>query len=229
MTLGQSLIDVGNTWDRIALVTADVTESERIQISYAWELVEIETVLCNFKGQTHNNGIEKWSKTCTKFHAWEFTQYQRVIFMDSDLLVISSIDDVVSLYSDVDFLAAPESFPPDTFNSGFMVIKPSADGFEKLLELNERVGSVEGGDQSVLNDGLCPNWHYSESNSQCGRIPWIYNVPAELFEKLRAIKLPAVCEMVYGAKPGAAGKATLVLIDILNPKPVDLFGLDKVK
>lgn len=73
---------------------------------------------------------------------------------------------------------------------------------------------------------------YREQGAKAGEAgykPAKVGATAELFEKLRAIKLPAVCEMVYGAKPGAAGKATLVLIDILNPKPVDLFGLDKVK
>ena len=43
--------------------------------------------------------------------------------------------------------AAPETFPPDTFNAGFMVITPSEDTFQRLLRANERVGSAEGGDQ----------------------------------------------------------------------------------
>jgi hypothetical protein len=46
--------------------------------------------------------------------------------------------------------SAPETFPPDTFNAGFMVIAPSAKMFRKLLRVNEKVGSAEGGDQVRL-------------------------------------------------------------------------------
>ena len=42
---------------------------------------------------------------------------------------------------------APETFPPDTFNAGFMVLTPSQKMFKKLLRVNERVGSAESGDQ----------------------------------------------------------------------------------
>lgn len=46
----------------------------------------------------------------------------------------------------------------------------------------------------------------------------------ELLEKLRGMSLPAQCEMHYGSKPGAAGKATLILNDVTFVKSVDVFG-----
>ena len=38
------------------------------------------------------------------------------------MLVVGSIDDAIYGFSNASLVAAPETFPPDTFNSGFMVI-----------------------------------------------------------------------------------------------------------
>lgn len=75
---------------------------------------------------------------------------------------------------------------------------------------------------------LTPYREQGKTAGQSGYKPAKIGASQELSDKLRSIKLPALCEMVYGAKPGALGKATLVLLDVLNPRPVDLFGsLDK--
>jgi len=78
--------------------------------------------------------------------------------MDSDTLVVGPIDDALYTHSNASFVAAPETFPPDTFNSGVFVFTPSAPTFRQLLSLNDEIGSAEGGDQGVLNNGLCPGW-----------------------------------------------------------------------
>ena len=130
---------------------------------------------------TQLHSYHRWSQTCTKFVAWNLTQYKRVIFMDSDTLVVGPIDDVLYGYTNSTFAAAPETFPPDTFNSGFMVLTPSKAGYDELLRVNTEVGSAEGGDQGVFNNGLCPNWFLSKNNDKkCGKLPWIFNVGVQL-------------------------------------------------
>jgi len=112
-------------------------------------------------------GLARWQNTCTKFNAWNLSRFKRLVFLDSDTLVVGHIDEVVinqkKEYSSATFAAAPETFPPDTFNAGFMVITPSKAAFDNVNRLNEEVGSTEGGDQGVLNNGLCPDWHNSVS------------------------------------------------------------------
>ena len=126
--------------------------------------------------------------------------------MDSDMLVLNNIDALLinETYRDTlnlntypaSFAAAPEGFPPDTFNAGFMLFTPSDGIFNKLLQLNEEVGSTEGGDQGILNYGLCPRWFLGPASVpslpnpeginggeeddyyHCSRLPWIYNVEA---------------------------------------------------
>jgi glycogenin len=143
----------------------------------------------NLQGEKYQLGINRWSRTCTKFAAWSLTQFERVVFMDSDMLVVAPIDDALYEFTNASFAAAPECFPPDTFNSGFMVLNPSLDTLERLEQLNEDVGSAEGGDQGVFNNGLCPQWfRVGPDDKDCGRLPWIFNVEAAYFNVYKTLR-----------------------------------------
>jgi alpha-N-acetylglucosamine transferase len=50
-------------------------------------------------------GIARWKHTCTKFRTWELTQFKRVVFMDSDMLVVNPIDHALYSYSNASFAA----------------------------------------------------------------------------------------------------------------------------
>lgn len=158
IALGQSIIDVGSKLRRIVMVTPDVDEKVRSSMKHIWEVYEVQPISCNHKsnldpklfdlnGEKYKAGIQRWSATCTKFAAFSLTQFDRIIFMDSDMLVVSPIDDAIYGFSNASFLASPETFPPDNFNSGFLVLNPSKANFDKIMKLNKEVGSAEGGDQ----------------------------------------------------------------------------------
>ena len=49
--------------------------------------------------------------------------------------------------------------------------------------MNNKYGSLEGGDQGVLVRYLCPDWYtVNDDNKDCGRIPWKYNVESQLYQ-----------------------------------------------
>lgn len=54
-----------------------------------------------------------------------------------------------------------------------------------------------------------------------GQKPSKVSAVPEVLEGLRG-KLPAVCELEYGARPGAQGKATLTLVGVRVLRSVDL-------
>ena len=158
IALGQSLIDVGSKLRRIVMVTPDVEEKVRNSMNHIWEIREVQPIACNHKsnldpklfdlnGKKYKAGLQRWSATCTKFAAFSLVEFERVIFMDSDMLVVSPIDDAIYGFSNASFLASPETFPPDNFNSGFLVLNPGKANFDKIMKLNKEVGSAEGGDQ----------------------------------------------------------------------------------
>jgi alpha-N-acetylglucosamine transferase len=189
IALGQSLIDHHKNspvrFDRIAMVTPDVDDSARTSLSNKklWKVRQIAGHNCNAVNlQDPIFSLEKtltWKQTCSKFAAWLLTEYDRIIFMDADMIVLAPITDAFHAYSNASFLAAPDVFPPDTFNSGFIVLTPNTTTYEFLVQANLVQGSVDGGDQSILNQALCPHWYFSEeSDADCGKLPWVYNVNA---------------------------------------------------
>jgi len=214
------------------MVTANVPVDDRRQMErLGWQIHQVEPLPCRVKHnfdaakydlQASNvqAGLQRWKYTCTKFHAWNLVSYERILFMDSDTLAVGSLDDVVfGAYSNSSFQAAPDTFPPDNFNAGVMVIKPSAAAYAHLLQLNEQVGSVEGGDQGVLNNGLCPRWATVGPNDpHCGRLPWLVNVGAAHYTTYRALqegsgkRLPCVVHFDGDGKPW-----TVLLFEYLSP------------
>nr|CAD1838814.1 unnamed protein product [Ananas comosus var. bracteatus] len=89
-----------------------------------------------------------WSPPAgSKFRLWQLTDYDKVVFVDADLLVLRSVD----------FLfAAPEISATGNnaslFNSGVMVIEPSNCTFGLLMEHVHEITSYNGGDQGYLNE-----------------------------------------------------------------------------
>jgi lipopolysaccharide biosynthesis glycosyltransferase len=181
------------------MVTPDVGEDERALLSLHWDIEEVEPIPCYHKYQSRGQetsqfpeGLQqdmlRWKQTCTKFNAWKFLDYDRILFMDSDMIVLHPIDDAF-LYSNASLVAAPECFPPDTFNSGFMILSPSLKTFHSLVTAGHEKGSAEGGDQGILNNYFCPNWFFVNDNDpHCGRLPWTYNVEAQYYETYKSYR-----------------------------------------
>ncbi|KAG8462961.1 hypothetical protein KFE25_001734 [Diacronema lutheri] len=221
LALGASLHTVGSRLERVAMVTAEVGAPMRVVLGALWEVLEVEAIPCNHKmnesitpdrfdlsSETYKAGIAKWRHTCTKFAAFTLVQYDRLIFMDADTIVVGPIDDALYAFSNATLVAAPETFPPDTFNSGFLVLTPGVAELRALLEANSVVGSAEGGDQGVLNNGYCAHWFVAPPDDpRCGRLPWIFNVNAANYAPYKALRemqnqrAPAVIHFVTSNKP----------------------------
>eukprot|EP01041_Mallomonas_annulata_P010096 gene10096-21036_t len=211
VALAQSLIDIGCILPRVALVTPEVRKDVLHALAVFWHIEYVSPIECVTKPQyslkdtfeipydstdhevilktkvseSYIENIDRWKHSCTKLAAWNLTKYHRILFMDSDMLAVGPVHDALYKYSNATFLASPETYPPDTFNSGFMVISPSQKTFKRLLNLNTKEGSIDGGDQGLLNRVLCPDWCCANSSRQnsCGRLPFIYNVPAAKYSE----------------------------------------------
>ncbi|KAE8215115.1 hypothetical protein CF327_g1537 [Tilletia walkeri] len=86
----------------------------------------------------------------SKLHAWRLTQYEKVVFLDADTLVLQPLSHLFSM--DTSFAAAPDIGWPDAFNSGVLVLKPSLQTFSDIRSFAAEHGSWDGADQGLLND-----------------------------------------------------------------------------
>ena len=96
--------------------------------------------------------LDDFTYTYTKLHAFGYSEYDRVIFIDSDVIVVKSID---HLFKDVktDFAACAQTpYFEHVFNSGMMVFKPSKVLFEDLMAKKDVLSSIDGSDQGFLNE-----------------------------------------------------------------------------
>ncbi|KAJ1298486.1 hypothetical protein BS78_01G457300 [Paspalum vaginatum] len=89
----------------------------------------------------------------SKFRLWQLTEYARVVFVDADILVLRNLD---ALFRFPQLAAVGND--GSLFNSGIMVIEPSACTFRALLRGRRTIRSYNGGDQGFLNE-VFVWWH----------------------------------------------------------------------
>ncbi len=102
--------------------------------------------------------LDDFKYTYTKLHVFGYEEFDRIIFLDSDLIVIKSID---HLFEEIDEeFAACDCTPyfEHIFNSGVMVIKPSQRLFKSMMTQKDTLVSYDGSDQGFLNEYFKNKW-----------------------------------------------------------------------
>jgi glycogenin glucosyltransferase len=176
--LGRSLAETGTQIPRFAMVTADVSAAARATLrAQGWNVGEIEPIESPTAETTQL--FPRFAMTFTKLRAFGLAQFDKLVLLDADTVVLRNVDD---LFERPGFAAAPDFFLPDRFNSGVMVIEPSAALFDTLHEALVRVGSYDGGDQGFLNE-MVPDWY---ARPVAYRLPAGYNMHHFVFQFLHA-------------------------------------------
>ena len=140
--LGKSLEASRSNVPRVAMVTADISAAARSRLAaQGWEVRDVEPIA--------NPAADallvfpRFGAVFTKLRAWELTDFDRIVLLDADTLVLQNVDD---LFERPGFAAAPDFFLPDRFNSGVMVIPPSKETFDRMVAALSSAPSYDGGD-----------------------------------------------------------------------------------
>jgi len=174
--LGKSLDASGTRKTKIVLVTADVSHAARERlVQQGWELRDIEPIA---NPAADRLLFPRFATVFTKLRAWELGDFERVVLLDADTLVLQNVDD---LFERRTFAAGPDFFLPDHFNSGVMVLEPSADTFRRMLEALAIAGTYDGGDQGFLNTFFA-DWYAMPVEH---RLPVGYNMAHFIYQFLR--------------------------------------------
>ncbi|GJP35082.1 hypothetical protein CLOM_g19580 [Closterium sp. NIES-68] len=133
----------------VVLVSKEITEESRRGLREAgWRVKEIERIRNpNAEKGTYN----EWNYS--KLRLWQQVEYARLVFVDSDLLLLTSVDFLFTFPE----ISARGNDGSD-FNSGVIVLEPSDCTFQLLMENLRRVRSANGGDQGYLNN-VFTWWH----------------------------------------------------------------------
>ncbi|KAL6578173.1 putative UDP-glucuronate:xylan alpha-glucuronosyltransferase 3 [Orobanche minor] len=145
----QSIRMAGSTRDLVILVDETISDDHRAGLVAAgWKIHTIQRIR-NPKAQ--RDAYNEWNYS--KFRLWQLTDYDRVIFIDADMLILQNID---FLFEMPEISATGNN--ATLFNSGVMVIEPSECTFRLLMEHIDEIESYNGGDQGYLNE-VFTWWH----------------------------------------------------------------------
>lgn len=93
----------------------------------------------------HNRyGIKGFSK----LNAWLMEEYDKVVYIDVDTLVLGNLD---HLFEHPEPTAVPDVYMSGKFNSGLLVLKPSKKTFNAMMAKMDVLQSYNKGDQGFLN------------------------------------------------------------------------------
>lgn len=110
-----------------------------------------------------------WKDVLTKFNIFKLTKFDKIIFLDADLLILKNLDHCFELPHmtaalDGEYCNMWPSFPH--FNAGFMVIEPSETLFDALINftnnLNPSAIKNHNGDNYVIADQEILNLYYED-------------------------------------------------------------------
>ncbi|GKU90599.1 hypothetical protein SLEP1_g4577 [Rubroshorea leprosula] len=149
ITAAQSIRMAGSTRDLVILVDESISEYHRGGLEAAgWKIHTIQRIR-NPKAEPE--AYNEWNYS--KFRLWQLTDYDKIIFIDADLLILRNID---FLFEMPEISATGNN--ATLFNSGVMVVEPSNCTFQLLMDHINEIESYNGGDQGYLNE-VFTWWH----------------------------------------------------------------------
>lgn len=108
-----------------------------------------------------------------KLRCWELTDYEKIVFLDADALVVRNVD---RLFEFPAFGACPNLYQEledfDRMNSGVFVARPSSAIFDGLLELLDAPGAFWRRTDQTFLESVFPDWSV---------LPHWYNTQQYLF------------------------------------------------
>ncbi|CAJ2675427.1 unnamed protein product [Trifolium pratense] len=149
ITLAQSLLKTGTKRDLILLIDNSISVRKRRALASAGWKTRTITRIRNPRAENGTYNEYNYSK----FRLWQLTDYEKIIFIDSDIVVLRNLD-ILFNFPQMSATGNDQSI----FNSGIMVIEPSNCTFSVLMSRRYDIVSYNGGDQGFLNE-IFVWWH----------------------------------------------------------------------
>ncbi|MCT3342149.1 hypothetical protein EFP49_04900 [Lactobacillus johnsonii] len=164
LALAQSLKNVKSKYPLVVMVTNNVSEkSINVLKQKKLQYIKIDKIQVSNQAihENEEGGYSNWSNTFSKLAIFGFTQYEKIVFLDSDMLILKNIDNLFEK-EHMSAVVAGKSYPGNEdwrdLNSGTMVIVPKKDEDKRLLQvLNDSTFFGKFGDQDIIQLGY-PNW-----------------------------------------------------------------------
>ena len=138
LVLGDSICRFSCHKKLIIFISKDVTQQTRKALEkVGWSIHEVESMDCDWLARKKGRPPlhSEIRGTHTRYQVWSYTQYSKIIYVDADIMLMSSIDELFDI--DAEFAAAPGSRPgilDPCFNAGLIVFQPNILEHQKILK-----------------------------------------------------------------------------------------------
>ncbi|KAJ3375872.1 hypothetical protein GGF31_003077 [Allomyces arbusculus] len=170
LVLATSLRAVGTQYPIMCIHTNHVRAHTRTRLAAAFDrVIPVGPIFVDDPRLALLNGRPELRTSFTKLRAWTLTQFEKLVFLDADTLVVQNLDDLMDR---PELSAAPDAGWPDMFNSGVFTLVPSIDTYRALRAHLREHGSIDGGDQGLLNAFFGEAWRVDPAR----RLPFTDNM-----------------------------------------------------
>ncbi|KAL8110586.1 UDP-glucuronate:xylan alpha-glucuronosyltransferase 1 [Apium graveolens] len=194
ITAAQSIRMAGSTRDLVILVDETISEYHISGLELAgWKVRTIQRIR---NPNAEKDAYNEWNYS--KFRLWQLTDYDKIIFIDADLLILRNID---FLFGMPEISATGNNGA--LFNSGVMVLEPSNCTFQLLMDHINEFESYNGGDQGYLNE-VFTWWHRIPKHINFLKHVWIGDKEETKQKKTRLLGAePPILYVIHylGRKP----------------------------
>ncbi|KAL8205958.1 hypothetical protein R6Q57_009509 [Mikania cordata] len=149
IALAQSILQTNSSKDLVLLADNSISPKSLTGLKAAgWKIKLIERIR---SPRAKKGAYNEYNYS--KLRIWQLTEYDKVMFIDSDLIVLKNLDAFFG-YPQLSAVGNDKYM----FNSGLILIEPSQCMFNALMEKIFTFGSYNGGDQGFLNEAFTW-WH----------------------------------------------------------------------
>ena len=167
LILNESLKKVNSAYPLYCMLSPNVDNSIQNRLENAnVYCIRINKSVIENQESVNNDFFSYWNYTFDKLMIWGLTQFEKLVYLDSDMVILKNID---LLFDKESFSAvcAGKSFPGNDrwieLNSGVIVLTPDSEIEKKLIALAPKIieeykkKNKPLGDQDIINNFLS-NW-----------------------------------------------------------------------
>lgn len=223
IALYRSLLSTGTIYPFIVFASKCSSDTIDRLVKAGCKVLHVESLTPppNIAEKNKRAGFERWNETFSKLRILSFEQYEKIILLDSDMMVQKNIDCLFAS-EHMSAVAAGNHARPTwvDLNSGLMVIRPSKEEFDKAVDCLITISNTESllekyplgiGDQDIMQ-AVYPDWVQKEN--------------LHLSEKFNLFQ---DCLTRYESQGFVKAAEVSVIHFELNPKPWDYSISDYIK
>lgn len=166
LLLSESLKNTKSKYRLVVLVTKSISKNSLSVLEhFNIESIVIENeIQVNLSERNIASSCSHWNNTFEKLQIFNQTQYDKLVYLDSDMFIIENIDELFEK-EHLSAVCAGAEIPGNedwkgNLNSGLIVLSPNKKIYEDLIMLIPKVSNVlvNFGDQDIMKEYVKSDW-----------------------------------------------------------------------